>query len=390
VSVLCLLAITREARAIDARSVGLANTGTAYIDSGAAIYFNPALMQQTQSYAATLAFGGTSAVSRGPVDGPNTSVSSSGAPSPAFLAGASYRLNDRFVVGLAMYPTLGLGADYRKVTSLSGGELKTTAYALEVSPAVSFAITDALSVAIGYRATVAALDTVQSSPGQTQETSVSGTNWLGVQAGAFYRPIPPLRLGLQYKALVTDDLSGHTTVTGSMTGSTTGSTPIPTTSSLSIPHALRAGVALSLLDDALLLVVEGGWTLFSSSWRELVVTQQPPHAAPSTNTEVLDWIDALVFQAAAEYRVHARVPVRIGYEIERSQTSPQSAYYFFLPPGVVQAVHAGAGFLLPHWSIDLGGYYEFGGQQADGTKLGNPGYYGIHGAAAVLSATLHG
>src|SRR5271165_2827509 len=126
-SVFSLLAVSREALAIDARSVGMGNTGTSFVDSGAAIYFNPALMQQTETYAGTLALGGASAVAQGPVDGPHTSASSSSAPAPIFLAGGQYRLNDRFVVGLAVYPTLGIGADYKNVTSLQGGELKTTA-----------------------------------------------------------------------------------------------------------------------------------------------------------------------------------------------------------------------------------------------------------------------
>ena len=381
-SVLSLFAVSREALAIDARSVGMGNTGTSFVDSGAAIYFNPALMQQTETYAATLALGGASAVAQGPVDGPHTSVSSSGAPAPIFLAGAQYRLNDRFVIGLAVYPTLGIGADYKNVTSLQGGELKTTAVALEVSPAVSFAITKDLSVAAGYRATYAMLDTVQSTPTQKQETSVSGTNWLGVQVGAFYRPIPELRLGVQYRAQVTDDISGNTT--------TTGSAPQPTTSQLAIPHSLRAGAALSLLDDKLLLAAEGGWTNFSSSWQKLVVVEQQPNTGPSTSTEVLNWVDAWLFQVGAEYRVHPMVPVRAGYEIERSQVSPESAYYFFPPPRVIQAVHLGAGLILPHLNIDLGAYYEFGGEEDDVTKQGNPGYYGLKGIAAVLSATLHG
>jgi len=361
----------------------MGNTGTSFVDSGAAIYFNPALMQQTESYAATLALGGASAVAQGPVDGPKTSVSSSSAPAPLFLAGGQYRLSDRFVVGLAVYPTLGIGADYKNVTSLQGGELKTTAVALEVSPAVSFAITKDLSVAVGYRATYAMLDTVQSTPSQKQETSVSGTNWLGVQVGAFYRPFPALRLGLQYRALVADDLSGNTT--------TTGSAPQPTTSQLSIPHSLRGGVALSLLDDTLLLAVDGQWTNFSSSWQKLVVVEQQPNTAPSTSTEQLNWIDAFLFQVGAEYRVHPMVPLRVGYEIERSQVSSQSAYYFFPPPGVIQAVHVGAGLILPpHLNFDLGAYYEFGGQEDDVTKQGNPGYYGLKGIAVVLSATVHG
>jgi hypothetical protein len=50
----------------------------------------------------------------------------------------------------------------------------------------------------------------------------------------------------------------------------------------------------------------------------------------------------------------------------------------------------GAGLILPHLNVDLGGYYEFGGEEDDVTKQGNPGYYGLKGVAVVLSATLHG
>ncbi|MEI4908126.1 hypothetical protein Q8G40_28995, partial [Klebsiella pneumoniae] len=73
----------------------MGNTGTAYVASGAALYFNPALLHQTETLGATLAVAPVSAVLDTPITGPNTQFASSGAPFPLFLAGVNYRVADR-------------------------------------------------------------------------------------------------------------------------------------------------------------------------------------------------------------------------------------------------------------------------------------------------------
>ncbi len=378
--VLAFLAAARSASALDAQSVGMGNTGTAYISNGAAIYFNPALLQQTGKFEGTLAIAPVVAVLQSPVTAPNVEATSSTSVAPLFLGGWNYRLSDRFVVGWATYPTAGFGATYPKV--LNGQDLSLSAASIETSPSVSFAILRNLSVGVGYRVTYTALQTKTPVFNQSESQSVSGFNFLGVQAGVFYQPVPALRLGLAYRSKISTDLSGTTTVTGS-------SESLPTTTTLAWPHMFRAGAALSLLHDSLLIAADVSYAMFSDSTQALVITTQPSSGAPTTQTSPLDWIDSYGVGLGVQYLVHPMVPVRIGYSAGRSNTGDQAASYFFAPPGFVQTFHAGVGLRLERWDFDLGAYYESAAVNVQTDTIANTGRYSIQGVATSLSATFH-
>jgi long-subunit fatty acid transport protein len=366
-----------EAAALDGQSVGMGNTGTAYVANGAAMYFNPALLHQTQTLGATLAVAPISAVLDTPITGPNTQFSSSGSPFPLFLAGVNYRLADRVVLGLAAYPVAGFGANYSKV--LNGQDATLTAFAIEISPGASFAITKDLAVGVAYRVTYTGLQTGAPLLSTYENQSVSGTNFLGAQLGVFYRPVAPLRLGFSYRSKISTDLSGTTQFNGMS---------MPTSSSIAWPHMFRLGAALSLLDDRLLVAVDGSYAMFSDSTQQLVIVQQYA-SGPQSTTTPLDWIDSFGVGVGVEYRVVPQVPARVGYTVGRSNTGENAASYFFVPPGVAQTFHAGAGLRLDRWAFDLGAYYESQARDVPNDQIANPGRYAVRGVAASLSATFH-
>jgi long-chain fatty acid transport protein len=378
--ILALLVTARTASAIDAQSVGMGNTGAAYIANGSAIYFNPALLQQTGTLSATIAVAPIVAVLRSPVTQPNVDATSSTSVAPLFLGGFNYRLGDRFVVGLAAYPTAGFGATYPKV--LNGRDLGLTAASIEVSPSASFAILKNLSVGVGYRLTYTLLHTETPVFTQTESQSVSGWNALGVQAGVFYQPMPSLRLGLSYRSKISTDLAGSTTVTGS-------SQSLPTSTTLAWPHMFRAGAALSLLHDSLLLAADVSYAMFSDSTQSLVIATQPSSGPPTSQTSPLDWVNSYAVGLGVQYLVNPMVPVRLGYSAGRSNTGEDAASYFFAPPGFVQTFHAGVGLRLERWDFDLGAYYESAAVNVQTDSIANTGRYSIQGIATSLSATFH-
>jgi long-subunit fatty acid transport protein len=375
----CVLAIaaTGDAIALDGQSVGMGNTGTAYVSNGAAIYFNPALLHQTETLGATLALAPVSAVLDTPITGPNTQFSSSGAPFPLFLAGMNYRVADRVVLGIATYPVAGFGANYSKV--LNGQDASLTAFAIEVSPGASFAITRDLAVGVAYRITYTGLQTGAPLLSTYENQSVSGTNFLGAQVGLFYQPIAPLRLGFSYRSKISTDLGGTTSFNGMS---------LPTTSSIAWPHQLRLGAALSLLENRLLVAVDGSYAMFSDSTQQLVIVQQYP-SGPQSTTTPLDWIDSFGVGLGVEYRVVPQVPLRAGYTVGRSNTGENAASYFFVPPGIAQTFHAGAGLRLDRWAFDLGVYYESTARDVPNDTIANPGRYAVRGVAGSLSVTFH-
>jgi long-subunit fatty acid transport protein len=369
------LAAARDARALDAQSVGMGNTGAAFISSGAALYFNPALLRETGTMAATAAVAPVSAVIESPITGPNTTASTSAAPFPLFLAGASYRLGERVVLGLAAYPVAGFGGTYPRV--LDGQDATLTAVSIELSPGASFEITKQLAVGVGWRATYTMLQTGAPLLSTYEQQSVSGTNLVGAQAGVLYQPVAPLRLGLAYRSKVCTDLSGTTGYAGMS---------LPTTSSICWPHQFRLGAAVSALDDRLLVAADAGYSMFSDSTQELVVNEQTSNGAQTTKVP-LDWVDSWSVSAGVEYLVHPLVPLRLGYGFGRTQTGSVAASYFFAPPGIAQRVHAGVGLRLARWDLGVGAYYETVEASVPNDSIANPGHYAMHGVAVALSAT---
>jgi long-chain fatty acid transport protein len=367
----------RHASAIDGQSVGMGNTGTAYVADGAAIYFNPALLHQTGTFAATAAFAPVVAQLETPIAGPNTETSSSAPVVPLFLLGANYRLSEVLVVGLAVYPTAGFGATYSKI--ISGQDVTLSVFALEVAPSASFSITKNLSIGASYRLTYTSLSTGTPILSAYENQSLSGVNALGAQVGVFYQPVKPLRLGLAYRSEVKTGLSGTTTY---------GGLSMPTTSSFAWPHSFRAGAALSLLGDSLLVAADFSYALYSYATQALYITQETP-TGPTTAVAPLDWIDAYAIGLGVEYALTPAVPVRLGYAFGRSKTADQAASYFVSPPGFAQTFHAGIGLRLPRWSFDLGAYIEDRSQDVPIDTIANSGRYAIRGVAASLSATFH-
>jgi long-subunit fatty acid transport protein len=374
--VLALVLVASRAGAIDARAVAMGNTGTAFVEGGAAIYYNPALLDQTRRLDATLTLAAVSAVLETPITGPYTEYSSAATPFPLFLAGANLRVADRVVVGLAVYPTAGFGATYPRV--LDGQDVTLTAVSVEAAPTASFAVTKELAIGLGWRATYTKLETGAPLLSTYEERSVSGTNLLGAQAGILYRPVPALRLGLAYRSKLSTSLSGTTSFNG-MT--------LPTTSAIAWPHQFRAGAALALLDDALLVALDASYAMYSDATQELVIVDQYA-TGPKTTTSTLGWLDAYGAGVGVEGRI-GRWAVRGGWGIARSRTAPDLASYFFAPPGLLQSFHVGGGLRLERWSVDLGGYYEAAARNVDVDRIANPGRYAIHGFAGALSVTLH-
>jgi long-subunit fatty acid transport protein len=163
---------------------------------------------------------------------------------------------------------------------------------------------------------------------------------------------------------------------------------LSTTSSIAWPHTFRVGAALSLLHDSLLVAVDGSYSMFSDATQQLVLVQQYT-SGPQTTTTPLDWIDSFGVGVGVEYRVVPQVPVRVGYTIGRSSTGENAASYFFVPPGVAQTFHMGAGVRLERWAFDLGAYYENTARDVPNDTIANPGRYAVRGVAASLSATFH-
>ena len=373
----------------DARSVGLGSTGVAYTANAAAVYQNPADLQGIVLMAFTVDASPTMPSVEAPLSGPGAPTThSSRSPFPLFLAGGAYRLHERVVLGLAVYPTAGAGASYEKVASLGGNDLTVGALALEASPALSIALLKNLSLGLGYRMSYVfqTANTVQSIPDSMGmpvptkvEANLSGFNFTALSAGLYYEPAPKIALGFTYRSKMSADLSGTTSIGGGP--------GFDTKSSFTTPHELRVGSAFRLAEDRVMIAADFKYLLYGAM-KTVETTVTTPQGA-QTSATTYDWHNVAVLGLGAEVFVHPKVPLRLGFSESGSATSSSHPSPFLPPPSAMHTIHGGAGFKLTDWDIDLGAMYSFGGTDVSNPASGASGHYGFNALFIAGSATYH-
>jgi long-subunit fatty acid transport protein len=364
----------------DARAVAIGGTGTTFIENGASVFLNPATLDGVKNVAATVDVSPIGPVLTTPLAGPDTSVKSDSSYFPLFVGGGAFRLSDRIVVGVAVYPTTGFGATYSK--AIGGDDLSLAIAQIEASPAASIKIVDGLSFGLGYRITYTreTLHVPMPLAPAPSDISMSGTNWFGVHAGLYYRPSSDLHLAFTYRSRVTADVSG----TNEM-----GGQKLDASSSFGSPDRFRLGASYALLDQKLLVAAEAKYLLFSASNKSADITTMTP-VGPAVAAQPLNWKNVAAFALGAEYWTTPMFAVRAGYSLTQSATPESNAGPFTPPPGVIQGVHFGLGARLAAVDLDLGGYYAFASKHLDADPSRPtvmPGDYRMGSLLAALSAT---
>ncbi|MBN2191350.1 MAG: outer membrane protein transport protein [Polyangiaceae bacterium] len=376
------LANTEPPPAYDARSVGMGSTGVAHVENATALYHNPAALDGVGRGAFTGAFSPLLPQMRAPLEGPDTEVKSTRSFGPMFFVGGAYRVHDRITLGLAAYPTMGFGATYEDLAAMGGLTMSVKLSVIELAPGVSVALTDWLALGAAYRISRFGYSAETPTPTPTgalvsAETELSDWNFLGFHVGALVRPTRTTRVGLAYRSKITADLEGDTSV---------GEQDLDTSMEFSVPHIIKLGVAQGLLEDRLLLALDLRYALFKDANESMVVETE----GAETET-ALDWKDSVGAYFGAEFfAVPETLGIRAGYSLASSATPKETAMPIMPPPGLQHGIHLGVGVVLGGLGLDLGGYYMFGGADAE-PDIQPPdsmnGNYHMDAILASLSAT---
>jgi long-subunit fatty acid transport protein len=385
----CALLGGTEARAsidlaaqYDARAVAIGGTGSSYVENGASVFLNPATLDGVKNVAATVDLSPIGPALTTPLAGPESAVKSDSSFFPLFVGGGAFRLSDRIVVGLAVYPTTGFGATYSK--AIAGDDLSFALAQIEVSPAASVKIVDGLSLGLGYRVTYTreTLHVPMPLAPAPADITLTGTNYFGVHAGVYYRPTNDTHLAFTYRSRVMSSLSGTNEMAGAK---------MDATSEFGSPDRFKVGVSQSLLNQRLHVAADVKYLLFAASNKSADITTMTP-AGAATAPQALDWKNVLGFGLGAEYWTMPMFALRGGYSITQSATPESTAGPFTPPPGMLQSVHAGVGLRLAAVDLDLGGFYSFASHHiaADPNHPAVvPGDYKASIMLAALSATYH-
>ena len=231
------------------------------------------------------------------------------------LIGASYatwRLNDKTVLGLSLTSPFGLGTKAKNqdwVGSYQG--VTTSLFNLNAAPIVSYQIAPGVTVAAGLQIDYFDLQRqTAGTPFGTANLRAHDTG-VGVVAGIDYAPSSSTSIGLGFRSAVDHTLEGHLTLYGV--------DEAPIKASIELPEMLSLGVRHAVSPAARLLA-EVEWVNWSRLDVIPVELQAPFLVLPSGATVAnLDfrWRDGWLFAVGGEYDWSPELTLRTGaaYEI---------------------------------------------------------------------------
>lgn len=405
----------------DARSAGMGGTGVAYLDSAGAIPTNPALLDQIDKLALTLDAFFIASQPEAPykvwrvnqATGERyltyETVRSKATSAVLPFIGAAFRVHDRVVLGAAVYPVIGQGAraEYRPAPDEFPDLVAVNHVSMglvEAAAPVSIKILDNLSLGLMWRVTymTQTLDVptpinngftppagILLSPDKSMSANAqiesTGLNFAGFQAGVLWRPIPSLRLGFTYRNEVKVDGKGTTTAKIG-----TATTVLDTRMGYTNPHMFRAGLALTLLENKLLLAADFKYLLYAGPFKELYTTTISSAGVAMTKAQPAYWRNAYTIQLGAEYQLGDIWRLRAGYIAASSATNPDYAIAYMAPPGLSHLVGGGLGIrVLETLNVDIAAaYVVLASYVAKATQYNaGIGTYASHGVEVSLSAT---
>jgi long-subunit fatty acid transport protein len=378
----------------DGRSVGMGGTGVAHLESGSALFYNPALMDNYGQLALTLDISPFSASFSAPFrgeagDAAPQQLRSERNTAPLFFAGGGYRLSDRLVVGLGAYVLSGITARYEGIRGLGledgSDHEELTMVSGELALPVSFRLSRTLAVGASLRVAYAqqtadlAVPVLGSTMRRTRQR-LSGTGFPGVTIGARYRPGPRLAFGLVYRSRVDIELAGETDIEGLREDA-------ETRSGISSPHLFSVGAAYFGPDQRYTIALDASAHLFADSSQSI----ENDIAGLEVEQE-LDWVNSYSARLGGEYRPGRLLALRTGLGMANSATARDLPSPFFTPASLLYSLNAGAGLNLGTVALDLGGWYAFGGTRAEADELdpmamAAPGRYSLDSFLFALSMT---
>ena len=383
----------------DARSQAMGMTGVTYLERPAALALNPANLEGIDRLGFTINFGLTYSKAFSPVQGPYTSVSTSGlGPLPAmFLAG---RIAPRVVFGAGVYIESGISSDFADVVCIDGvvvgpppdytpdanpdtcfnntaETLSVTFFTGEAAVGTSIRVTDKFWLGVALRLPFsfqeadlwsnigAALGTLNY---QQVTNELRGIGFPSPRIGITWKPHEKVTVAASYRMYSKINLTG--TTKNELLSNLTGDEVFDAAADWTLPNMLQFGIS-SQVNERLLLVVELRLQFHGAkktgNVNQTTVTTSPSN--PDTQfvtTNGLGWVNVWSLRPGVEYRFKNDVVAwRGGMNLGNAANNPEWANFRTSPWGFGVSVQTGLGFYWDgkrakdQWMLDLGVLMSF-------------------------------
>jgi long-chain fatty acid transport protein len=383
------LSVSLVANGLNLNSIGskASGMGTAFIglaDDFSAVFFNPAGL--TQMKEASLTIFGTALFPSGSYQfdmaGIDTQTESQVYPSGAL---AYFKpVSDKLVLGLAVYVPSASGGTWvgedlqNLITPPTVFEWESQIFAISVSPAVAYKVSDKFSVGATLNVSYGMLSTKSPGIGQYSE-DLAGFSF-GATLGVLFAPSDFISIGASLRTASKITFEGDATMEGfSMFGLETTATA---SRDATWPMVAGIGVAIHPVDK-LTILVDAVWT----NWGKLDsipveyddATWQPTLDGVGVDYDYdLRWEDTWQFKIGLEYLIKPCLALRAGFYSDPAP-SPLETQNILLPNIDYSAITVGIGYKKNKIAIDFAFEYIMGKDRNVPVTMMPDAMPGIHG-----------
>jgi long-chain fatty acid transport protein len=328
---------------------GVSFAGVAAGCSLSSMFWNPATLSAVEAFEAEAVGTGVFINTEVDIDpfGPFPATSQDDIAQDAFVpAGyAAYRFNDRLVLGIGVNSPFGLVTQYDSTSPvhISGVAGTSKVFSLNANPAISYDVTDWLSIAAGAQVQYVDVRLTRQALGPLGVSTIEGDDFaFGFTAGLHLRPVAGTEIGLGYRSFIDHELEGDlSTGLGVFDVSAEG---------LDLPDLVTLGIR-QRITDRFRVMAGAEWSNWSR-FEEINVS-----GAPAPIELPFEYDDGWFFSVGGEYDVTPEFAVRagIGYELSPLDEGNRT---FRLPDDDRLWLSAGASYKPnDRWSFDVG--YSF-------------------------------
>lgn len=277
---------------------------------------------------------------------------------------ATWKVNDRYSLGLGSFSRFGLGTTFDENWAGRYSSYEALIEAMSVNPNVAIKFTNKISGAFGIEGMYLNFSQKKKLPlvGTGGPTGSDGDAHLeadgfgfGFNMGVHYQPCQYAKLGLSYRSPVTMKVTGkadfsdvNSTVLGGgfFHDSNAGGT-------VTLPDSLAFGVAMYPMDK--LSVEVGAVHTFWSKYDELTINFGSPILTPGPAMQTSskkNWKDVWRFNVGVEYAALDWLDLRLGYVFDQTPV-PSGTIDYLLPDSDRHVFNSGLGFHQDNWTVDL-------------------------------------
>lgn len=337
-----------------ARGMSLANGLVARADDASAVAYNPAGITQIPGF--TFMTGTAVSFPSGSVTTNVNGVwSKTNAKDeywviPHFYA--TYQLNDKFWLGLGIFPRYGLGNNFPNKWAGNRSLTYVAIHTATMNPNIAWKINDYVSVAAGLEITGGQLKLNQVydiAPNFQNRSTLKGQGaTVGANLALHVRFNEQWSAGLTYRSRMNLRVKGDVSWDRQLGALNPMMQNADLYGTLCTPDVFSLGVAYKPLPN---LSFEAD--VFYSMWsnyRSLDIHFRSPISA--TLSQPKKWKDTWAFALSAEYLPVEWLALRAGYMLETSPINAKNADYL-IPSNGRQYFTLGAGVLWDQWTVDL-------------------------------------